>query len=881
MSPRHAHAASQPGELLERGGELELLGECLRTTRSVSGGHLVLVSGEAGIGKTALVRRFCDMAGGSARVLWGACDSLFTPRALGPLLDIAQLTGGELARLLESGARPSDVASVLMREATRQTQTVIVFEDVHWADEATLDVLGLLGRRIERIPVLLIATYRDELDHAHPLRAVVGELRGRAVHRLKLLALSPDAVAALAEHENADIAQLYHQTGGNPFFVTEVLAAGGDELPESVRDAVLARAARLSPEARTLLEVVAITPSQCELWLLESLAGSAIEQLDECLASGMLQAHPRGFSFRHELARLALEGSLSTHRRAALNRQALTLLANPPVGAPDLARLAHHAEAAGDSEAVLQYAPAAAARAGSVGAHREAAALYASAVPFAREAGLRARLLDSQSRAAYMTGEFMEAFEACSEALDTHRTAGAVREQAASLRLQSRLLQSLGHDQDAIAGGRGAVALLETLAPDRDLAVAYANLAEIAAMSEDPEPALAWGRRARELAEEFDDRETALDAEVSIGTVQAQRGEPEGTRRLEQTLEAAIAAGFEEVAANAFESLVSAAARARKFELVDRYFSRGLDYCSERDLGNWRQSLVAHGARADLDRGHWIDAAGSAARVLRTARTQASAPALARAVIALVRARRGDPGVDEALTFPMPADRPRTALQPTAPPTSKMYLAAARAEIAWLRREPGAVRLATDEALEFALRAGAGWIVGELAHWRWRAGIIEELPEVAAEPYALMIRGNWRRAAECWRELGCPYEAAIACGDADDEEALRRGLDELQRLGANAAAAILARRLRERGIRGLPRGPRGQTQQNPAGLTRRELEVLSLIAEGLRNAEIAERLVVSSKTVDHHVSAILRKLDARTRGEAAAEAARLGLLEAE
>jgi DNA-binding NarL/FixJ family response regulator len=167
--------------------------------------------------------------------------------------------------------------------------------------------------------------------------------------------------------------------------------------------------------------------------------------------------------------------------------------------------------------------------------------------------------------------------------------------------------------------------------------------------------------------------------------------------------------------------------------------------------------------------------------------------------------------------------------------------------------------------------------VGELAYWRWRAGIVEETPARAAEPYTLSIRGDWRRAAERWTDLGCPYEAALALADGDDEELLRRALNELQQLGAGAAAAILARRLRQRGIRSMPRGPRRSTRENPAGLTARELDVLALLAEGLRNAQIAERLVVSRKTVDHHVSAILRKLDVRTRGEASAEAARLRL----
>ena len=217
----------------------------------------------------------------------------------------------------------------------------------------------------------------------HPLRIVLGELATtQAVRRIRLDGLSHEAVARLAEPLSVDADELYRKTAGNPFFVVEVLAGQADEIPDTVRDAIFARAARLSPPAKRLLEAVAVVPQQAELWLLEALAGDATDALEECLASGMLTSEQAGVAFRHELARLAVEESIALSRRVDLHRKALAALSDPPGGAPDLARLAHHAEAAGDSAAVLRFAPVAAARAATLGAHREAAAQLARAVRF-------------------------------------------------------------------------------------------------------------------------------------------------------------------------------------------------------------------------------------------------------------------------------------------------------------------------------------------------------------------------------------------------------------------------------------------------------------------------------------------------------------------
>src|SRR4029453_15160748 len=246
--------------LLERESALETLGGWFAEARA-GGGRLVVVSGEAGVGKTALVSEFAVRHRPAARVLWGVCDPLTTPRPLGPLADVAPAVGGRLDQLLRDEA-PRQVlfGALLDRLRDSRVATILVIEDVHWADEATLDLLRFLARRLGASPVLLVVTFRDdELGPQHPVRLLAGDLASSApVRRVRLAPLSRQAVAVLAGPHGLDPGALYERTGGNPFFVTEVLAAGDEAIPATVADAVLARAARLSPPARQVLDAAAV-----------------------------------------------------------------------------------------------------------------------------------------------------------------------------------------------------------------------------------------------------------------------------------------------------------------------------------------------------------------------------------------------------------------------------------------------------------------------------------------------------------------------------------------------------------------------------------------------------------------------------------------------
>jgi DNA-binding CsgD family transcriptional regulator/tetratricopeptide (TPR) repeat protein len=892
--------------LLERGPTLAQLDGLLR--RAAAGqGHLVFLGGEAGIGKSVVVERFCHDVAGEARVLLGACDSLSTPRPLGPLADIAAAIGGELEHAVAADGQrhrafrsflevldANDRTSASAGRVSRGTPTVAVFEDVHWADEATLDLIRFLARRIAGVSGLLIATYRDdEIGGTHPLRTVLGDVAtSPAVVRMTLRPLSLEAVTQLAEGSGLDPVEVHRKTGGNPFFVTEVIAAAADAagspgapvpadatdtVPTTVRDAVLARAARLSPRGRAALDACAVIGFRVDVRLLGDVLGEAGGPAEEGIGLGMLRAvpGPRGstLTFRHELARVALLEALSPASQVDLHGRVLAALER--LAPDDLSTLAHHAEGAADGAAVLAYAPPAARRASAVGAHREAAAQYARTLRFASDMSPaeRARLLAEYAWECHLTGQD-DAITARNEAIAIWRELGDRHAESENLARLAHAYIVRGRNAEAEAAGRRAIEILEGLPPSPELALAYRYQSYLRMLDRDNDEAVAWGQRAIEVAQAFDERETMVHAYNAIGSAWMVSGEVErGREALEQSLRLAQEANLEFHVANAYSNLGSGSGEIYRFDVADPYLAKAATFSEEHDLVYNADYARAWQALSATYQGRWDEAVGLARGVL----ARPSIPAIGRitALIALgrVRARRGDPEVATLLDEALGLARRTGTLQRLGP------VQAARAEAAWLRGDLGATRSEARAAYDLALGKRHAWFAGELAYWRWKAGDLTSAPDGIAEPYALQIGGDARGAAEAWTRSRCPYEAARALAEADDEDALRSALTTFEELGARPAASFVAARMRELGFGGIPRGPRRSTRDNAAMLTRRQMEVLRLMADGLSNVEIAARLIRSPKTVEHHVSAILAKLEARNRVEAVREATRLGLLD--
>jgi len=834
-------------------------------------GRLVFLTGEAGIGKTAVSTALADLAADRLSVRWGTCDDIATAAPLGPFTDAVP----ELAELLEDAGTDVHRTALFrrLRRALSDRPTLVVLEDVHWADEATLDLLRFLGRRLGDLPVLVVATSReDQVPPGHPLATLLGDLATTpGVLRLRLVPLTVGGVRRLVEAAGSplDVGQLHRTTDGNPFFLTELLALGALDLPVTVRDAVLARTSRLSPAARSVLGAAAVLGQRADLGLLAAVAAAPGAAVDECVRAGVLVGSTDGWGFRHELARRSVEEQLAPSAAAILHARALTALRSRS-GADDR-RLAHHAAGSGDAPGVLAHAPAAARRAARLGAHLEAAEHLRLALRFAGDDEGRASLLTALSYECYLTDQLVEARETRAAALELAERAGDRTALGGHQRWLSRLSWFLGRNADAAQLAAQAVATLEPLGDGHELAMAYSNLALLRMLAGDLAGTTRWGDCALALARRIGDREAEVHALNNVGTALGTEDDsPEGRRMLTRSLELALADDAHEHAARAWTNLGSVAVINHRHPDGERELRAGLAWCDERDLDSWGLYMRAWLGRSLAEQGRYAEAQAEVDRVLRHPHLSPVSRVAAAPVAGLlaVRQDRDDGG----------ALADAVAIAEATGETQRLVpLAAARAEAAWIAGRRADVVAEVDRAWAAAVDLPHAWGLGELCWWLAVGGVHRPAPAPLATPFARMLAEDWAGAAEAWTALGCPLWTALALAASPDLTHARRALDIVDRLEAPGIRRAV---LTDRHARGLPvpRGPRGTSRGNPALLTGRELEVLQLLADGLSNADLAAALYLSEKTVGHHVSAVLRKLGEPTRSRAVAAALRRRLI---
>jgi DNA-binding CsgD family transcriptional regulator/tetratricopeptide (TPR) repeat protein len=858
-------------ELLERTSSLQTLGQYADEARH-GDGRLVLVSGESGIGKTVLLEAFqADLAG--VRWLWGACDGLLTPRPLGPLFDIGAQVGGDLGRLCDGGAPRDQLLAALLAELDSPTLTVAVIEDVHWADEATLDLLSFLGRRLSRTKALLLVTYRDdELDDRHPLRIVLGDLATqRATRRMGLPPLSGEAVRTLVGQREMDAAELHRITGGNPFYVCEIVEAGWPSIPATVRDVVGARLARSSPAAREVAQVAALAGTRAERSLLVSVLPGPESLLDECLDSGVLIPDGASLRFRHELVRMTVADAVAPHRKIELHARLLAALEE--AGGADPAVLAHHAEGARDEKAVRRYAPDAAKRSSALGAHREAAAQFERAIRFADTADLPglAGLHEGLAGELALLDRLDDAEAALRTALGFRRELGDALCVGEDLSMLSGIVWQQCRGDEAVRAADESLEVLQSLPPSAELAVAQINVARGMWNTGRQADAFEGVAQALDLGRRLGRDDVVSWALMATGDFLVDSGQ-DGISSLEQALRLALDAQLDQPAADAYVSLQDCLVNLQRLEEAQARYREGMAFCEQREL-RWPTRCM-RGAQADtlLLLGRWDEAADLCMELLGIPGVSASNQLYPLRVLGTIRGRRGEPGHTELL------DQDTALAVGIVSPNWLAQVRAVRAELLWVSGQPDRACQEAREAYEEALGHADPWKLGSLAIWLWRLQAGVDMPAGLPEPYALEIAGDWRGSAAAWERLGRSYDAALTrIFGSPDEAELRAALAVLDGLGARATAAAARRRMKELGLTAIPRGPRPATRAAPAGLTTREQEVLALLSQGLPDKEISQRLFISERTVHHHVSAVLSKIGVSSRTAAAREAAKLGI----
>ncbi len=861
-------------QLLERDEQMRELEQVLERAADRRG-RVVLLGGPAGIGKTSLVRRFTDAAeAAGATVRTGACDDLLTTRAFAPFRDMAR-PQGRLGRALHGGADGAEVLDAILEELDDPLHpVVVVIEDLQWADDATLDALLVVARRIERLPAMVVATLRDdEIDRTDRLRRVLGALGVAGVERMTLEPLSRDAVGRLVGRSGVELDELYRVTGGNPFYALEMASSPDAGVPATIMDAVLTRVWTLPPATQRAVEMLAVVPSSAERWLVDATVEGGGRALDAAERAGLVVADSTSVGFAHEIARRAVESHLPTGTKVALNAVVAAVLVER--GA-DHTRILHHAVEAGDGALVRQYGPPAAREAARLGSHRGALEAYRQVLRFAGTLppDARASLALEYAYELQLGNRHGEAVAIATDAVGLLERSDDVHTLADALLVLSRATYWHRGDAAAMPHAQRAVALLEGTGPSPTMAMAFAHMSRLHLLAYHNAEARRWASHALDVAATVGHLPAEAGARVNHGAAALNLGDRDGLDEIARGLELARRHGFHETVIRGYFQLAVEHMRRGRLEDAERLLHEGRAYAADNQVTYGTFRIDGLLGCILLNRGALAEAAG----VLRDTLAGEVEPGVAgvqpRSWLAQARARTGEGDGVEPVTEAWAL----AASSAEAPTLGAVAVAAV--EAAWLAGSIDDLDGIIRAALTVVDATAHPWYSGDLRVALQRAGLpVPDAPDrgLLLDAHAAALRGDHAAAAAAWARRGYAYEQAVELVFCDDEAAMLDGVRRLDDLGATATANVARAHLRSRGVTAVPRGPTRGTRRNPAGLTNRQVDVLALLAQDLTNAEIADRLVVSVRTVDHHVSAILEKLQVSSRHEAAALAPSLGI----
>ncbi|HXO73703.1 MAG TPA: AAA family ATPase [Puia sp.] len=863
-------------ELIERAGFLASLQSKVKDIAEGEG-HCILLSGEAGIGKTSLLRTFCKEQKGQARIYQGSCDALFTPRPLAPLYDIIWQIRGDSWDNTGNREDRAELFNRFFHEISSQKGlTIIVFEDIHWADEATLDFIKFLARRIMRLHCLFVLTYRDDEIHArHPLRNVLGQLPPDSFTRIQLTPLSRPAVEKLAEEKGYSGENVYSISGGNPFYVNEILASYSLGVPDNIKDSIMSVYHRLDEKTRHVWEILSVLPTGFELKYLEMMEPMYATAVANCMEMKILLVKDGQIFFKHELYRKTIEASLSPFVRVALNKKILEMFMDSFEQNRETERIIHHAKAANEYDVVVRYAPLAAADAACLGAHIEASKLYFTAIEYyqGKDKDKLVELYGCYAYECYLTNRIKEAIIYQGKALNIWKEKNDIEKIGNSMWFLSRLWWFDGNRKKAESYGLQAIEVLSEQPSSRAKAMAYSNMSQLKMLSDQIVECVHWGENAIVIAKELGDDEILSHALNNVGAVQMKvpAYKQKGVGLLQQSLGLALKHSYHEHAARAYTNLGSNSVQIKDYAFARQILAEGILYCEERELDSWRTYMLSCKARLMLETGYWKEACDIATGLLKKEDQAPIVKMGALVVIATIRMRKGDsdplPLLLQAKTMAFEAMEPQRIL-----PALVALL-----EYEWMTGKGIIEMEAIESAIGLIGQIGGSYRNIEFDFWLLKTRKQTVPYQEAYESHGDAGPKTVAETAGLWKQLGCPYEQALALFDGEEADK-KEAMAMVNKLGANAVCERMKLEMRTSGIKSIPRGLRRTTLANPALLTDRELGVLELLKEGLQNKEIGARLFISAKTVDHHISSVLFKLEVNSRVKAVQEAVRLGIL---